>query len=97
MSKRILSIILSVALLLGAAGVTGILSVSAADELTVNGKVIATYKPVTKAADLPTDTQLNRGKVAFRYDRAAGYNLKSGGNPQLIKSMKEDDQNDLPN
>ena len=97
MSKRILSMILSVALLLGAVGVTGILSVSAADELMVDGKVIATYEPVTKAADLPTDTQLNHGKVAFRYDRAAGYNLRGNGNPQLIKSMKEDDQNDLPN
>ena len=97
MSKRILSVILSMALLLGAVSVTGILSVSAANELKADGKVIATYEPVTKAADLPTDTQLNLGKLAFRYDRAAGYNLRSGGNKDLIKSMNANDQNDLPN
>lgn len=97
MSKRILSMILSAALLLGAVGVTGILSVSAADELTADGKVIATYEPVTKAADIPTDTQLNQGKLAFRYDYAAGYNLRSGGNKDLRKSMNETDPNDWPN
>lgn len=97
MSKRILSMILSVALLLGAVSVTGILSVSAANELTADGKVIATYEPVTKAADVPTDTQLNLGKLAFRYDRAAGYNLRSGGNKDLKQSMNANDQNDLPN
>ena len=97
MSKRILSMILSAALLLGAVGVTGILSVSAADELTADGKVIATYEPVTKAADIPTDTQLNQGKLAFRYDYAAGYNLRSGGNKDLRKCMNETDPNDWPN
>ena len=97
MSKRILSMILSVALLFGAVGVTGILSVSAADELTVDGKVIATYAPVTKAADLPTDTQLNLGKMTFRYDYAAGYNLQRNGNQNLRKSMNETDPNDWPN
>ena len=97
MSKRILSIVLSLAMLCSAVCITGILSVSAAGELREGGRVIATYAAVTGPEDIPADTQLNLGKVAFRYDRAAGYNFQSNGNASQTKSMDQWNSNDLPN
>ena len=97
MSKRIFSIVLSLAMLCSAVCITGILSVSAAGELREGGRVIATYAAVTGPEDIPADTQLNLGKVAFRYDRAAGYNFQSNGNASQTKSMDQWNSNDLPN